>query len=210
MLGSARRGAEGHGRLMDPPARNSMWRFGFPNPVNYNDNELFCGGYAGMYAKKQRFWRIILHSAVAVPSTRRPHWRELCLKFHWVMITARWPTSCQNLLARSGHIARRTIKRWRIKVFVTTTNQETKRLIDDIETVTGSGWLKAAQVCLSYSILLRPMSSSVQTDDDDGRPSHAHHPAYIMATPAASIWLIAEKLSPWSAFVADSHPKSIF
>ncbi|EFA12117.2 hypothetical protein TcasGA2_TC002263 [Tribolium castaneum] len=36
----------GHGRLMDPPARNSMWRFGFPNPVNYNDNELFCGGYA--------------------------------------------------------------------------------------------------------------------------------------------------------------------
>lgn len=23
-----------------------MWRFGYPNPVNYNDNELFCGGYA--------------------------------------------------------------------------------------------------------------------------------------------------------------------
>ncbi|XP_022214616.2 uncharacterized protein LOC111069044 [Drosophila obscura] len=36
----------GHGRLMDPPARNAMWRFGYPNPVNYNDNELFCGGYA--------------------------------------------------------------------------------------------------------------------------------------------------------------------
>ncbi|XP_076266066.1 uncharacterized protein LOC143199828 [Rhynchophorus ferrugineus] len=36
----------GHGRLMDPPARNSMWRFGFPNPVNYNDNELYCGGYS--------------------------------------------------------------------------------------------------------------------------------------------------------------------
>ncbi|KAK0174819.1 hypothetical protein PV327_010546 [Microctonus hyperodae] len=31
---------------MNPPSRNSMWRFGFPNPVNYNDNELFCGGYA--------------------------------------------------------------------------------------------------------------------------------------------------------------------
>jgi hypothetical protein len=28
----------GHGRLMEPPARNAMWRFGFPNPVNYNDN----------------------------------------------------------------------------------------------------------------------------------------------------------------------------
>ncbi|CAO1392248.1 unnamed protein product [Diamesa hyperborea] len=36
----------GHGRLMEPPGRNAMWRFGFPNPVNYNDNELFCGGYA--------------------------------------------------------------------------------------------------------------------------------------------------------------------
>ena len=42
----------GHGRLMDPPARNSMWRFGFPNPVNYNDNELFCGGYAGEYLNR--------------------------------------------------------------------------------------------------------------------------------------------------------------
>lgn len=49
MIGSGHRGAEGHGRLMDPPARNSMWRFGFPNPVNYNDNELFCGGYAGRF-----------------------------------------------------------------------------------------------------------------------------------------------------------------
>ena len=34
----------GHGRMMDPPSRNSMWRLGFPNPVNYNDNELYCGG----------------------------------------------------------------------------------------------------------------------------------------------------------------------
>jgi hypothetical protein len=32
---------------MDPPARNSMWRFGFATPVDYNDNELYCGGYAG-------------------------------------------------------------------------------------------------------------------------------------------------------------------
>jgi hypothetical protein len=21
-----------------------MWRFGYVNPVNYNDNEVFCGG----------------------------------------------------------------------------------------------------------------------------------------------------------------------
>ncbi|XP_060528858.1 uncharacterized protein LOC132703549 [Cylas formicarius] len=43
--------AAGHGRLMDPPARNSMWRFGFPNPVNYNDNELYCGGYSVQWAQ---------------------------------------------------------------------------------------------------------------------------------------------------------------
>lgn len=36
----------GHGRLMDPPARNALWRFGYPNPVNYNDNELYCGGFS--------------------------------------------------------------------------------------------------------------------------------------------------------------------
>jgi len=36
----------GHGMLTDPPARNAMWRYGFPNPVNYNDNELYCGGFS--------------------------------------------------------------------------------------------------------------------------------------------------------------------
>jgi len=34
----------GHGRLLEPPARNTLWRFGFKAPPNYNDNELFCGG----------------------------------------------------------------------------------------------------------------------------------------------------------------------
>ncbi|XP_059162986.1 uncharacterized protein LOC131946310 [Physella acuta] len=42
---------EGHGRLMDPPARNSMWRLGFANPVNYNDNELYCGGRMTQWAR---------------------------------------------------------------------------------------------------------------------------------------------------------------
>ncbi|KAK6959371.1 cell wall integrity and stress response component 4 [Biomphalaria glabrata] len=42
---------QGHGRLMDPPARNSMWRLGFPNPVNYNDNELYCGGRMTQWAR---------------------------------------------------------------------------------------------------------------------------------------------------------------
>lgn len=38
----------GHGRLMDPPSRNSMWRFGFYNPVDVYDNELWCGGLKGL------------------------------------------------------------------------------------------------------------------------------------------------------------------
>jgi len=36
--------AESHGRLIEPPARNTLWRFGFKAQPNYNDNELFCGG----------------------------------------------------------------------------------------------------------------------------------------------------------------------
>jgi hypothetical protein len=33
-----------HGRLIMPPARSSMWRYGFPTPENYNDTGLNCGG----------------------------------------------------------------------------------------------------------------------------------------------------------------------
>ncbi|BFZ00210.1 hypothetical protein BsWGS_03249 [Bradybaena similaris] len=36
--------AHGHGRLWDPPGRSTMWRRGYNTPVNYNDNQLFCGG----------------------------------------------------------------------------------------------------------------------------------------------------------------------
>jgi hypothetical protein len=35
---------QGHGRLIDPPGRSSMWRYGYRNPPNYNDNQLYCGG----------------------------------------------------------------------------------------------------------------------------------------------------------------------
>ncbi|RWS25011.1 uncharacterized protein B4U80_11510, partial [Leptotrombidium deliense] len=35
-----------HGRLIDPPSRSTAWRYGFGTPPNYNDHELFCGGYA--------------------------------------------------------------------------------------------------------------------------------------------------------------------
>ena len=40
-------GTLGHGRLLDPPGRNAMWRQGFDNPVNYNDDEVYCGGFGG-------------------------------------------------------------------------------------------------------------------------------------------------------------------
>lgn len=37
--------AAGHGRLEDPPSRATAWRYGFKTPPNYQDNELFCGGF---------------------------------------------------------------------------------------------------------------------------------------------------------------------
>jgi len=36
---------EGHGRLIEPAGRSTMWRYGFNTPVNFNDNQLFCGGF---------------------------------------------------------------------------------------------------------------------------------------------------------------------
>ncbi|XP_054711618.1 uncharacterized protein LOC129221190 [Uloborus diversus] len=39
----------GHARLYDPPGRSSMWRFGFKNPPNYDDSQLWCGGIARLW-----------------------------------------------------------------------------------------------------------------------------------------------------------------
>ncbi|XP_063615493.1 uncharacterized protein LOC134788558, partial [Penaeus indicus] len=39
----------GHGRLVEPPSRASAWRFGFDVPVDYNDDESFCGGVEHQY-----------------------------------------------------------------------------------------------------------------------------------------------------------------
>ena len=41
----ASRSCEGHGRMRVPPSRSSMWRDGFGTPTNYDDNQLFCGGF---------------------------------------------------------------------------------------------------------------------------------------------------------------------
>ncbi|KAK2704499.1 uncharacterized protein LOC136031354 isoform X2 [Artemia franciscana] len=42
---------KGHGRLLDPPQRSSMWRAGYKVPINYDDNGLFCGGMNVIVAK---------------------------------------------------------------------------------------------------------------------------------------------------------------
>ncbi|XP_072934233.1 uncharacterized protein [Epargyreus clarus] len=39
-------GVNGHGRLIEPPSRASAWRYGFDTPHNYNDHELYCGGFS--------------------------------------------------------------------------------------------------------------------------------------------------------------------
>lgn len=36
----------GHGYMTLPPSRSSAWRFGFGTPTNYDDNALYCGGFA--------------------------------------------------------------------------------------------------------------------------------------------------------------------
>ncbi|XP_050434733.1 uncharacterized protein LOC126841953 isoform X2 [Adelges cooleyi] len=43
------RETDGHGRLIEPPSRSSMWRYGFSTPPNYNDHELYCGGFTKQY-----------------------------------------------------------------------------------------------------------------------------------------------------------------
>jgi len=34
----------GHGRLLEPPSRASMWRMGFKTPKNFDDDQSYCGG----------------------------------------------------------------------------------------------------------------------------------------------------------------------
>ena len=33
----------GHGRLLEPPSRASMWRMGFNTPKNFDDDQTYCG-----------------------------------------------------------------------------------------------------------------------------------------------------------------------
>ncbi|XP_050070224.1 uncharacterized protein LOC126558278 [Anopheles maculipalpis] len=43
----------GHGRLIEPPSRASAWRYGFSTPPNYNDHELYCGGFNRQWQKNE-------------------------------------------------------------------------------------------------------------------------------------------------------------
>ncbi|KAG8228464.1 hypothetical protein J437_LFUL009329, partial [Ladona fulva] len=38
-------GVNGHGYMADPCQRSSMWKLGFDTPINWEDDELNCGGF---------------------------------------------------------------------------------------------------------------------------------------------------------------------
>ncbi|KAH0554629.1 uncharacterized protein LOC123263577 [Cotesia glomerata] len=44
---------KGHGRLIEPPSRASMWRYGFDSPHDYNDNECYCGGFTRQWQRNK-------------------------------------------------------------------------------------------------------------------------------------------------------------
>lgn len=45
-------GVSGHGRMIEPASRNSMWRFNYKNPRNYNDMGLNCGGFTNQFERQ--------------------------------------------------------------------------------------------------------------------------------------------------------------
>ncbi|KAI3379232.1 hypothetical protein SNEBB_006050 [Seison nebaliae] len=42
-----------HGRLVNPPPRNSLWRYGYETAANYDDMQLYCGGFARQWEKNK-------------------------------------------------------------------------------------------------------------------------------------------------------------
>lgn len=48
---------ESHVRLNNPPARQTAWReFGTIFPINYNDFEMFCGGFIAQWNQNGTFY----------------------------------------------------------------------------------------------------------------------------------------------------------
>jgi hypothetical protein len=48
------------GRMINPPHRGSMWRYGFDTPQDYNDMSLNCGGIQQQWSINKGKWFIIL------------------------------------------------------------------------------------------------------------------------------------------------------
>ncbi len=71
MLLLVRRGG-GHGRLVEPPSRSSMWRLGYNTPRNYQDNELFCGGFQ-VSARPKPVLSLVRVSGLNVEITNTQH-----------------------------------------------------------------------------------------------------------------------------------------
>ena len=46
---------DAHGMVMEPVNRGSAWRKGFKTPVNYDDNQNYCGGFAVSVFPSQLF-----------------------------------------------------------------------------------------------------------------------------------------------------------
>lgn len=45
--------SDAHGRLIEPPSRATAWRYGFNTPPNYNDHELYCGGFTRQWKQNE-------------------------------------------------------------------------------------------------------------------------------------------------------------
>ena len=74
----------GHGYLLQPPARNTMWRSGFASESNYNDNALNCGGsWVSSISKPQRQKTYLRTCAPSEDSDQPAHSRSLIRIFPW-------------------------------------------------------------------------------------------------------------------------------
>lgn len=70
---------------MNPPSRNGMWRFGFPNPVDVKDNELWCGGVKGnntpfYLATRGIIYRISFNVTLCYSAMGCQWWQVRCLR----------------------------------------------------------------------------------------------------------------------------------
>ena len=79
---------KGQGRLLSPPGRSSLWRFGYGTPINYNDNALTCGGiqvnYFLLFFLYSENWSISIFY-LWIRSVRY-FGHVIVLSWHWLVI----------------------------------------------------------------------------------------------------------------------------